>query len=296
MRRLLPSLALLVAALAGCDSAGVADDPPSLVGTWRITSGANTTAVTVREAQTVPDRLQPGTGGFTLSGAATGTLRYYGGRAGAAEVFRASAPDAAAPGPTLRVQPGAGATLSVPALGREYTADAPPALRFDGTTVVLEPLALGGGAVTVGGTLRLATRALAAGTPTAIDVLGSGDFYEQTESTVTFRPDGTVSLVSRQGGAVVEDRTGTWTDLGDRTVRIDVAGDVGTLRASFEGGTLTLQRTADACPPDAADAGAAAACLRGLEAAYGIAAGTLASAESRLVNTLVPVTAPATNS
>lgn len=75
------ALAVLCLTASACDSGGASE--ADLLGTWNTQSGTRTTYLTVSQSQSLRDPSQPGTGGLVVSGAVSGTLRYFAGSTGA---------------------------------------------------------------------------------------------------------------------------------------------------------------------------------------------------------------------
>lgn len=285
--------ALLVAllALAACDSSDPADpssDDP-IVGTWALTSAAQTELATVSETQTVLDATGAVTSDVTLSGSegarlpfSGGVSRYYGGLSFNLFSYDPTQGPFSDPAYTLYVNDQAGyASLQLDVQGSNYvsyavTTNDPTGLftrsgwtyRFDA------PLTSYDGserAVRVTGAVTFATRRLDAGRRSVLNEYRTdpGSSYRLS---YTFGADG--SLVAREGsGNQTIERIGTWVRQGDRvflrrpTYQVDGTEEL-EYAMSLRDGTLKLTNdlSSGTCP---------GYCLRNVEQIYGITPGTL---------------------
>ena len=260
MTALMPRLALaaLVLAASACDSGGT--DEADLLGTWNVQSGTGTTFLTVSQSQSLRDPTQPGTGGLVVSGAVSGTLRYFAGYPEDDVLFAYVADallDFGSPSPRLvLIVSDGGADGSGPGDVAEVVTlrpDGEPDRRFEladftpPSPYVFSPTAFRVASarfvepwttneVTVTGTLTFPLIPVTAGQEATLST-GTFTRAEAGRLSVTFAEGGVFSQVNQD----LTTSTGTWADLGDGTVRVRLGTDTPeTYTYAVRGSTLTL--------------------------------------------------------
>ena len=289
------ALCAILLALAACDTTeqGPGDE---VLGMWAVVGAIEETVVIVSEGQEVVDLSLPATGSLSLSGGATGTLRFvqeYNSDSEGSTLTLASHDPEVRPYPAPRhvlvvtVEAGRSSVLLERVLDTGYSSyyanDAPGmGVARTGARYTLDTeVAITSGPdapVRVAGALTLGHRTLLAGVAGTV-AESVFDFSDGPADRYTFRSGGALRY-QNAGGATWG---GTWTRTGSRialTPTYETVPRVYDVRREGEDLLLTTERQDSPCD---------AACTIQAEEAYRIAPGTLQSLRTVQTLRLTPV-------